>query len=339
VKSFSESPRLGWDGDMGLGLDYGMKTTLLADRVGFDSVWFSDHFFSWHHVPEAHIFFTWPVMAVAAERTKKIAIGVGVTSPIGGRYHPAIVAQACATLGGMYPGRILLGVGSGEAINEAHFMKWPKWRERMDRLVEGLDLIRKLWSSSDYFRFDGKYFKMERAFLYEKPRAPIPIYFAASGEKSAYYAGKYGDHVLLLPKDFKSSTPEYCRDALLPKFKEGAREAEKDIAKLEKAVLLLGGIGDLDSMIARIKRAEAGTWSSIDDPDPKRILEKGLRMSDDTIRARYIVASKPDELIEHFEEWINVGFNHIIFGDCGSQDPLSTLKAFKRTVIPYFKGL
>jgi coenzyme F420-dependent glucose-6-phosphate dehydrogenase len=323
--------RFGWAGEP-VGSDYGMKTTLLADRAGFDSVWFGDHFFPWHHLPEAQVFFTWPVMAVAAERTKRVLIGTSVTTPIGGRYHPAVVAQAFATLDSMYPGRILLGVGTGEAINEAPFIGWPKWQERMDRLVEGLDLIRRLWSSDQYFTFEGNYFRMERAYLYIKPKTPVPIYFAASGEKSAYYAGRYGDHLLVLNT---LSSADKCERMFL-KFEEGAQGAGKDVSKMEKLIYLLGGIGDRVKLLHNMRKVDAGSWQSIDNPDPRDVMDRGQKLSDEVLASRYIVASGPDDIIEHFDRWTKIGGTHILFGDF-SDDQTSTLEAFRTKIMPYFR--
>ncbi len=167
---FGRKFRIGVDASFWMDNKYRMKFLKPCEKAGFDSVWFGDHFLPWHHSFK-HSFYVWPVMAAAAERTKKIAIGVDVTVPIGGRYHPAIVAQAIGTLDSMYPGRFYLGVGSGEAMSEKRFMgRWPPWKERIERLAEAVELIRKLFTSDDFFDFNGKYFSMEKVYLYVKPK-------------------------------------------------------------------------------------------------------------------------------------------------------------------------
>ena len=104
-----------------------------ADELGFDTAWFGDHFFPWYHSGKKSAF-AWAVMSVALEKTNRIKVGPLVSTPIGGRYHPALIAQASATIDNMYPGRFSLGVGTGEAVNERPFFndKWPTWNERID---------------------------------------------------------------------------------------------------------------------------------------------------------------------------------------------------------------
>ena len=160
-----------------------VDAAIYAEEMGFRTVWFGDHIFPWYHSAKRSAF-PWSVMPVALEKTDRIKVGPWVTVPIGARYHPAIIAQAAATLDNMYPGRIMLGVGTGEALNERPFWndRWPKWEERMDRLAEGIRLIRQLWDSKEPFKFEGKYFSSDFYYLYTKPRAKIPIYSSAMGK-------------------------------------------------------------------------------------------------------------------------------------------------------------
>ncbi|HYB04094.1 MAG TPA: LLM class flavin-dependent oxidoreductase, partial [Nitrososphaerales archaeon] len=124
-----------------------------AEEAGFSTVWFGDHIFPWFHSGKRSSF-VWSMMPAALEKTDRIKVGPWVTVPTGARYHPAIIAQAAATLDNMYPGRLLLGFGTGEALNERPFWndRWPKWEERMDRLTEGIRLIRQMWESKEPFK-------------------------------------------------------------------------------------------------------------------------------------------------------------------------------------------
>jgi coenzyme F420-dependent glucose-6-phosphate dehydrogenase len=312
---------------------YEMRFLKLCERAGFDSVWFGDHFLPWHHSFK-HNFFVWPVMAAAAERTRKIKVGVDVTVPIGGRYHPAIIAQAAATLDNMYPGRFYLGVGSGEAMSEKRFMgRWPPWKERMERLVEAIDLIKKLWSRRDYFDFNGRYFTMAKTYLHLKPKRGIPIYFSAIGEKAAAYAGRYGDRLIT------ANTLETCRDRIFPAFEKAAREAGRNPKTLEKAVLVEGSIVDVDRTIKRIKRIHAGAtiMENFDQEDPRKIEESGLRLPDETIRKYYLLYEDVDDFIDHLDRFRRIGAGQLIFTDF-SPYPEKTIEIFRRRVIPYFKG-
>ena len=176
-----------------------IECAMVADKYGFNTVWLGDHFMPWSHNQNRSAF-VWSVIPIALDRTKRTKIGVLVTSPIGGRYHPLIIGQAAATLDNMFPGRFRLGVGSGEAINENFFLVngWLIWKERMTRLIEAIELMKKMWKSEDYFLHHGKWFKTANIHLYTKPRKAIPIYFAAQGKKGAAFAGVYGDHLVTI---------------------------------------------------------------------------------------------------------------------------------------------
>jgi len=201
-----------------------------AEKLGYTTAWFGDHFVPWFHSGKKSSF-VWSVMSVALEKTSSIRVGPFVTTPIGGRYHPASVAQASATIDNMYPGRFVLGVGTGEAINERPFFNghWPAWTERIDRLTEGLTLIRRLWESQEPFSFDGKYFKSDFFHLYTKPKTKIPVFFSAVGKNAAYKAGQYGDHLVTLSR---AGGLNRIRDTIIPPFKRGCEDSGRKIGKV-----------------------------------------------------------------------------------------------------------
>ena len=325
--------KIGLDYSFWMDPDYSLGMLSFCERAGFDSVWFGDHFLPWHHSFK-YSYYVWPVMAVAAERTKRIPVGVDVTVPIGGRYHPAIVAQAVSTLAAMYPGRILFGVGNGEAMNEKRFMShWPKWKERMERLTEALEFIRRLWVEEDFFDFHGKYFAMDKAFLYVKPKRPIPVYFSAIGEKAAFYAGMYGDHLLTV------NTQEKCRDVIFPQFEKGALAAGKDVKKMQKVVSVIGGVADIPGALRRIRRLHAGSMimTNFEEEDPRKIEESQSQVTDEMIFRNYCISEGGEELIEVFDSFRKVGASQVMFTDF-SPNPKETIRIFRRKVIPYFKG-
>jgi coenzyme F420-dependent glucose-6-phosphate dehydrogenase len=192
--------------------EYTLKYSVAAEKMGFEYVWHADHYFPFQPAFK-HTIFVWEVLAAIAARTKTVKVGPAATAPIGGRYHPMLIAQAAATMDRMFPGRFVLAVGSGEAINETRFLgRWPKWDERMGRLLEGVELIKRLWTEEEYFDFDGKYFKVPQAFLYLKPKNEIPIYLSAFGVKAAVVAGKHADRFIT------EGTVEHIRDVIFPKF-------------------------------------------------------------------------------------------------------------------------
>src|SRR6202035_685673 len=164
-------------------LDY----SILAEQRGFDSVFISDHFQPWRHTG-GHAPFSMAWMGALGASTSRIVMGTSVLTPTF-RYHPSIVAQVFGTLGVMFPNRVILGVGTGEGLNEvpATGMAWPETKERFARLREALTLIRRLWTE-DRLSFEGEYYRTEKDTIYDKPDKPVPVYVAAAGPQVAKYA-------------------------------------------------------------------------------------------------------------------------------------------------------
>jgi len=174
-----------------------LSHAVLAENCGFETLWTSDHFHPWAHT-DAGGGFAWTWIASAAERTRRIQIGTSVTAPIL-RYHPALVAQAFASLAYMYPSRIFLGLGAGEALNESPLgYTWPSPSQRVEMLEEAVVVIKKLWTEK-FVSFEGKYYQLRKANLYTKPRNPIKIYVAAVGTSVAILAGRYAHGLLVGP--------------------------------------------------------------------------------------------------------------------------------------------
>jgi TAT-translocated FGD2 family F420-dependent dehydrogenase len=172
-----------------------------AELAGFDGVWTSDHFQPWQ-ANEGHSAPAWITLAALTQRTSRITMGTGVTCP-SFRYRPAVVAQAWAGLSILAPGRIFLGLGTGEKLNEgAAGGGWGSYAERSARLVEAVEIIRSLWR--------GKQTSKKRRFwdvdakLYDPPASHIPIYIAAGGPRSARLAGLHGDGLITSAKSLKS---------------------------------------------------------------------------------------------------------------------------------------
>src|SRR5438876_3793206 len=149
-----------------------------AEQVGMDSVVVSDHFQPWRHTG-GHAPFSLSWLAAVGERTKRVVLGTSVLTPTF-RYHPSVVAHAFATLGCLYPGRVALGIGSGEAMNEVApiGIEWPEFKERYARLRESVTLMRRLWSQ-EFVTFEGNYYRTHSATLYDRPADGIPLYIAA----------------------------------------------------------------------------------------------------------------------------------------------------------------
>jgi TAT-translocated FGD2 family F420-dependent dehydrogenase len=191
-----------------------------AERAGFDLLATSDHFQPWQS-HEGHAGEAWVTMAALGQRTRKVWIGPTVTCPTF-RYNPAVVAETFASLNLLYPNRIFLGIGSGEALNEqAAVGSWPKWQERSERLVEATDVIRRLWTG-EQVQHQGKYYNVN-ARLYDRPATTIPLLMAANGPKAMRRAGQYADGLVSDPKTWKQHKSE---------FESGAKAAGKNPSQM-----------------------------------------------------------------------------------------------------------
>ncbi|MGN7228130.1 glucose-6-phosphate dehydrogenase (coenzyme-F420), partial [Dietzia maris] len=170
-----------------------VEFAVLAEQAGMDSATVSDHFQPWRH-DGGHAPFSLAWMTAVGERTERLQLGTSVLTPTF-RYNPAVLAQAFATMACLYPGRIFLGVGTGEALNEiatGHQGEWPEFKERFARLRESVRLMRELWTG-ETTNFEGDYYSTKDAFLYDVPEGGVPVYVAAGGPVVAKYAGRVGD--------------------------------------------------------------------------------------------------------------------------------------------------
>lgn len=177
-----------------------------AERAGFDLLATSDHFQPWQ-ANEGHSGAAAVTLGAIAQQTRQIWLGPTVTCPTL-RYHPAIVAETFASLSQIAPGRVFLGVGSGEALNErAATGAWPGWRERWDRLLEACSIIRQLWEG-EHVRHHGRYYEVD-ARLYDAPAEPIPLLMAANGPQAMRLAGEHGDGLITDPQTWKSHREQF----------------------------------------------------------------------------------------------------------------------------------
>jgi F420-dependent hydroxymycolic acid dehydrogenase len=205
---------------------------IAAENAGFDLVATSDHFQPWQ-ANEGHSGLAWITLGVLGQQTQRIWMGTAVTCPTL-RYHPAVVAEAFATLSLFSPGRIFLGMGSGEALNEeAATGRWPRWRERWDRLIEATTIIRWLWTGNDV-QYKGTHYTV-RAKLYDIPPQAIPILLAANGPKAMKLSGEHGDGLITDPMTWKQHRSEW---------ESGVRSAGKDPNKMPVAVETFVVVGD-----------------------------------------------------------------------------------------------
>jgi len=302
-----------------------------AEECGFDSVWVSDHFQPWRHT-NGHAPFALSWLGAVGERTRRVLLGTSVLTPTF-RYQPAIVAQAFGTLGELNPGRMILGVGSGESLNEIAVTgaEWPPAKERIARLREAVELIRRLWTE-EFVTFEGTYCRTSNATIYDRPDEPIPIYIGAGGPVAARFAGRAGDGFICT----SGKGIELYRDQLLPAVEEGAKAAHRDPATIERTIEVKVSF-DTDR-----ERALADTriWAALALPaedkvaihDPREMEQKAASVAHQAHR-RWLVSSDPEEHIEQIRPYIELGFTHLIFHAPGD-DQSRFLQLYSKEILP-----
>jgi coenzyme F420-dependent glucose-6-phosphate dehydrogenase len=303
-----------------------------------ESVAVSDHFQPWRH-EGGHAPFSLTWMAAVGERTETIRIGTSVMTPTF-RYNPAVIAQAFASMGCMYPGRIMLGVGTGEALNEVATGwrgEWPEFKERFARLREAVDLMRTLWTE-DRVNFDGEYYSTVDASIYDRPETPIPVYVAAGGPVVARYAGRAGDGFICTSgKGMSLYTEE-----LIPAVKEGAEQAGRGFEQIDRMIEIKLSY-DTDA-----ERALENTrfWAPLalskeqkhDITDPVEMEKAADALPIEQIASRWIVGSDPDEVVAGIRQYVDAGLNHLVFHAPGA-DQRRFLELFERDLAPRLRTL
>ena len=287
-----------------------LNDVMYLDKKGIERCWTSDHYMPWWNTG-ASGGAAWPWMGAALAKTTKLVIGTGVTAPIL-RYHPAIVAQVFATLAYMFPNRVFLGLGRGEALNEVPSGNlWPTNNEKFRRLKESIRLIKKLWSE-DWVNFNGEFYSVKDSNLYTKPTSPIPIYIAGLGKQSAQLAGEEGNGFVTNELDTNK-----IKDTLFPAVKKGCINAGKDYEKLEKILFIPASYDENKQRALESIRFWRGSmikaFFDVDVHDPRKIEENGLVIDDDSLQKKLFVISDEEEGIKKLQKYIDIGFTEIVF--------------------------
>jgi coenzyme F420-dependent glucose-6-phosphate dehydrogenase len=301
-----------------------------AEAVGLEIVATSDHFQPWRH-RDGHSPAALPWLGAATQATSSALVGTSVLTPTL-RYEPAIVAQAFATLGCLAPGRVFLGVGTGEAMNEtpATGSAFPGRKERRLRMAEAITLIRKLWRE-ERVDFEGEYYRTSQATIYDRPEVEVPIYVAASGPLAAKLAGRVGDGFICT----SGKDPQLYLD-LLEKVREGAQEAGRDHAQIRRMIEIKVSY-DRDK-----QKAYDNThfWAPLAlTPEQKEGIEDPMEMERvadehlDQAHTRFIVSDDPDEVVEQIGTYLDLGFDDLLLHGPGP-DQTRFLDQFAADVLP-----
>ncbi|HXD61430.1 MAG TPA: glucose-6-phosphate dehydrogenase (coenzyme-F420) [Lacisediminihabitans sp.] len=319
-----------------------VEIAVAAEAHGFESVAVSDHFQPWRH-EGGHAPFSLAWMAAVGERTSTVQIGTSVMTPTF-RYNPAVIAQAFATMGCLYPGRIMLGVGTGEALNEiatgfrgAGEQDWPEFKERFARLREAVSLMRQLWTE-DRVDFQGEYYSTHGASIYDRPETPIPVYVAAGGPVVARYAGRSGDGFICT----SGKGMELYTEQLIPSVQEGAEKVGRDANEIDRMIeIKLSYDTTYEAALENTR-----FWAPLalskeqkhDIHDPIEMEKAADALPIEQIASRFIVGSDPDAVVADIKKYIDAGLNHLVFHAPG-HDQRHFLELFERDLAPRLRAL
>lgn len=313
-------------------LEFGVQ----AEEHGFDSVFISDHLQPWRH-DDGHAPFAPVYLGALGSRTEKIIMGTSVLTPTF-RYHPAVVAQAFATLGCLYPGRVVLGLGTGESMNEVPLgIEWPDGKERFARFREAVRLIKQLWRE-DRVSFEGEYYRTDKATIYDKPAVPVPLYLAGSGPAATKYAGRNGDGYITT----SGKAPELYTETLLPAVAAGAEAGGRDLAELDMMIEVKV------SFDTSLEQAMAATrfWGALGlSPEQKTGVEDPIEMqrladslTTEQTAKRFIVSDDPEEHVARIKTYLDLGFTHLVFHAPGP-DQSRFLRLYGQEILPRLRAL
>lgn len=298
-----------------------------AERAGFDGLGTSDHFAPWF--PDGQGGQAWVYLGALGQATQ-IMIGTGVT-PIVHHYHPGLVAQAFMSLEELYPGRVFLGVGSGESVNETPLgMDWPPYEEQRERLETGLEAITRLWNG-ETVTMDAGWFKLKDAKLWTRAQTRPKLYVSAFGPQSAQVAARYGDGLWTL------GDPEQA-----PAIVEAYRAACHELGREPGEIIFHVGFAWADDERAAIEGARH--WKPtrlpevyVDDIADQEEMQRraDVQMSDEQFaREGFLISSEPDEHVARIREMQRAGATVICLQLIGRADPFGSIRTYGERVLP-----
>ncbi|MGH2870340.1 MAG: glucose-6-phosphate dehydrogenase (coenzyme-F420) [Solirubrobacteraceae bacterium] len=310
-----------------------LEFSVEAEARGFDIVAVSDHFQPWrHHGGHGPAALTW--LGALGQATSSATLGTSVLTPTL-RYHPSMIAQAFGTLAVLNPGRVFLGVGSGEAMNEtpATGQGFPGRKERRMRLAESIALMRRLWTE-ERVDFDGEYYQTSRATIYDRPADPVPIFVAASGPLAAKLAGRVGDGFICT----SGKKSELYRE-LLGKVEEGADAAGRDAADVRRMIEIKVSY-DRDRDFAY---QACRWWAALAlTPEQKEGIEDPIEMervadeNAENAHTRFIVSDDPQAVVDGIAPYLDLGFQDlVVHGPDGDQRRF--IDQFTQDVLPLLR--
>lgn len=292
-----------------------IQQAVRAEQAGFDFVEISDHYHPWLDV-QGHSPFAWTVLGAIAARTERIGLATGVTCPTV-RYHPAIIAQAAATLAIVSDNRFTLGIGAGERLNE-HVVGqgFPSVRGRHERLREALEIIKLLWQGG-YQSYEGKHLQLEDARVFDLPDQLPVIAVAAGGKSAAAMAAELGDG--LFATEPRSDLIESYTGA----GGSGPRYAEVPMAwaPTEEA-----GVQE----VLRTTRWALTGWKVMSElPNPVNFDAASQTVREEDVRGQFALGPDAEPYVAAVKKYTEAGFDHIVLQNAGP-DPDGFIDFFQK---------
>lgn len=308
-----------------------LKQAIAAEQAGFDGIGCSDHFAPWFPDGQSGNALVW---LGAAGQATQLPIGTGVT-PVIHRYHPGVIAQAFMSLEELYPGRVFMGAGSGESLNEVPLgLDWPEPKEMLERFDKGLEAIRRLWDG-ETVTLDGGWFRLDEAKLYTRAASRPKLYVSAFGPQAARIAARHGDGLWTL------GDPEQA-----PKVIEAYRDACSEHGREPGEIILQTGIAWAESEQEVL--AGARRWKptqlpevyleDIHDPAEMQRLADEKLSDEEFAHEGFIVTSDLDEHVRRLSEMVDLGASVICTQLIGQADPMGTLRVYGEHVLPALRA-
>ena len=308
-----------------------VNQAVAAEEAGFDAVLGSDHFHPWVDDTSA-AGFVWSWLGAVAARTSNVLLGTAVTCPLF-HYHPGLVAQMAATSDRLSDGRLLLGVGTGEALNERSLgFPFPGYGERQARMQEALEIMHRMLAG-EKVTFHGEYYTTETAKLYSPPKGSVPILMAAGGPKSAAFAGTYADGLITSVKD-----PADTVAKVIAPYRKAATEAGKEhLVLATRWTVLADGVDAAWEALSSMRGLRAP--GRLEATDPMELRLKADEMDRDEVLSSYTVISGAAGLINAYQPLVTDVGADIVSIQVMSQDPFAAIELIGKEVLPELRKL
>ncbi|HLV90346.1 MAG TPA: TIGR03557 family F420-dependent LLM class oxidoreductase [Acidimicrobiia bacterium] len=295
-----------------------------AERAGFDAVLGSDHFHPWVD-DESAAGFVWTWLGAVAARTERVELATSVTCPLF-HYHPGLIAQAAATTDRLSGGRFILGVGTGENLNEGPLgFPFPGYTERIARMKEALEIMHRLLAG-EKLDFEGEYYTTDKARLYSPPVRPVPIWMAAGGPKSAAFAGTHADGLITSVKE-----PEETRSKVIDPFMEASGGDPRTVMATRWTVFARDDDEAWEALGSMRGLRAPGRLEAV---DPMELRIQADSMDRQDILSKYTIVSTIDELVEAYTPLVTEIQADYVAIQVASTDPDRVLQMADQELLP-----